>query len=165
MSGNSGDLAICAVPRVRSVTEFEVARLFEDKHVVMASKRSKWSRLRRMTLNDLVEEAWVLPPSTSEPGRLIVDVFRRANVEPPQRFVSAFSVPLCLHLLATGRYIAMLPQVMAQLSAHLPLKVLPVAIPAIARPIGIVTLKGRSVGPLTTLFIECAREAAAGLGR
>jgi DNA-binding transcriptional LysR family regulator len=159
------DLAICAVPRLRSVTEFEVAPLFEDKHVVMASKRSTWSRLRRMTLNDLAEEAWVLPPSTSEPGRLIVDAFRRANVEPPQRLVSAFSIPLCLHLLATGRYVAMLPQVMAQLSAHLPLKVLPVTIPEIARPIGIVTLKGRSVGPLTKLFIDCAREAAAGLGR
>jgi DNA-binding transcriptional LysR family regulator len=157
------DLAICAIPRGKPGTEVEIVPLFDDRHVIMASNRSRWARLRKVTLADLAKGAWVLPPATSEPGRLIVEAFRRANVEPPRQSVAAFSVPLCLNLLATGRYVAMLPEVMAQLSGHLALKVLPVPFPAVARPVGAVTLKGRSIGPLTRLFIECAKEVAADL--
>lgn len=157
------DLVICAVPRAKSDTEVEITPLFQDRHVVMASEKSRWARLRKITLADLAKDAWVMPPASSEPGRLIVDAFRRAHVEPPQQSVAAFSVPLCLHLLASGRYVAMLPEVMAQLSSHLSLKVLPVTLPAVARPVGIVTLKGRSIGPLTKRFIDCARETAAEL--
>lgn len=157
------DLAICAVPRAKSATEVEILPLFDDRHVVMASKHSRWARLRKLALADLVADAWILPPAGSEPGRLIMEAFRRANVAPPVQSVAAFSVPLCLHLLATGRYVAMLPEVMAQLSGHLALKVLPVTFPAVARPVGIVTLKGRSVVPLAQLFIDCAREVASEL--
>lgn len=157
------DLAICAIPKGKLTTEFDVVGLFDDRHVVMASKHSKWARMRRITLANLAEEAWVLPPSMSEPGRLIADVFRRTNVKPPHRSVAAFSIPLCLHLLATGRYVAMLPKLVADLNAHLPLKILPVAFPAIERSVGIMTLKGRSIGPATKLFVECAMELAANL--
>ena len=159
------DLAICAIPRVKLRTKVEVTRLFDDRHVVMASKDSKWARMRKLSLADLTEEPWVLPPSTSEPGKLIAEAFYAVSVMPPQRLVAAFSIPLCLHLLVTGRYVAMLPQVMAELSAYLPLKVLPVTFPAIDRPIGIVTLDGRSIGPLTRQFIESAKNVAGTLNQ
>jgi hypothetical protein len=37
---------------------------------------------------------------------------------------------------------------------------LPVKLPVHPPPVGIVTLKNRSVSPVTRLFIECAREIA-----
>jgi DNA-binding transcriptional LysR family regulator len=40
------------------------------------------------------------------------------------------------------------------------IKVLPVKLPVVPRPVGIITLKGRTIGPLAQLFIECAREVA-----
>lgn len=158
------DLVICAIPNGKSLREFDVIRLFDDKHVVMASKGSKWARTRKVNLANLADATWILPPPTSEPGRLVAEALRRDGLD-PQRRVTAFSIPLALHLLATGPYVAVLPQIMAQLSAHLALKVLPVNFPPIRRPVGIVTLKGRSVGPSAKHFMDCAREVALGIDK
>jgi DNA-binding transcriptional LysR family regulator len=43
---------------------------------------------------------------------------------------------------------------------HPPLKALPVALPNAPAPVGIVTLKNRTLTPLAQLFIECIRGAA-----
>jgi DNA-binding transcriptional LysR family regulator len=157
------DLAICAVPTHPPRAHVEVIHLYNDRHVIVASKQSRWARARKVALGDLATEAWILPPPSSEPGQLIADAFRKAGAEPPTRVVAAFSIPLCLHLLATGRYISMLPEVMARLGEHLPLKILPISFPAIERPVGIVALKGRSLGPLAKRFVESVRELAKGV--
>jgi len=94
---------------------------------------------------------------------LVDEAFRAAGVEPPRRRVATFSIPLSLHLMAKGRYVVMMPQVMARLSPHPPFKVLPVAFPGIPRSVSVATLKGRTLAPLAELFIDCAREVAANL--
>jgi DNA-binding transcriptional LysR family regulator len=158
------EFAICAVPTRAPQAQVDVVHLFDDRHVIVASRRSRWARARKVSLAALAKEPWVLPPAWSEPGRLIAAAFREAGVEPPTRAIAAFSLPLCLQLLATGRYIAMLPEVMARLNGPLPLKVLPISFPVIARPVGIVTLKGRSLGPLAQRFMRNAREMARAIG-
>ena len=40
------------------------------------------------------------------------------------------------------------------------IKVLPVDLPTTRRPTGIMTLKNRTLSPVTKLFIECCREVA-----
>jgi DNA-binding transcriptional LysR family regulator len=157
------ELAICAVPTRAPQAQVVVKHLFNDRHVIVAARRSRWASARRISLAALGKEPWVLPPAWSEPGRMIADAFREAGVEQPIRAIAAFSIPLCLQLLATGRYIGMLPEVMARLSDHLPLKVLPISFPVIERPVGIVTLKGRSLGPLAQRFMDTAREVAGGI--
>ena len=73
---------------------------------------------------------------------------------------TSFSIPLHHHLLATGRSLTMLPMSMLRFGKHLPLKLLPVATPKNTYPTGIVTLKGRTLGPLAQLFMDCARDEA-----
>jgi DNA-binding transcriptional LysR family regulator len=69
-------------------------------------------------------------------------------------------------LLATGRFLGILPAVMLHFSAkRLGLKILPVDLPFKPLPIGIVTLKNRTLSPAAQLFIECAREVARSLPR
>ncbi len=163
LTRRSIDLAIGAIVDETSTDEVEIIRLFTDRHVVMASRDSKWARRRKIDLVELANEMWILPLSGSPPAHLIDEAFRAVGVEPPRRRVATFSIPLGLHLLAKGRYVVMMPEVMARLSPHLPFKVLPVAFAPIPRPVSIVTLKGRTLAPLTSLFIDCAREVAAGL--
>ena len=155
------DLVIGALPTLKSKEDIDVVRLFPDRTVVMASRHSKWAKRRRIKLSDLVNEAWVLPPSGSEAADLIADAFRKAGTAPPRRLVTGFSIPLTLHLLARGDHLAMLPALLPRFSPHLHLKVLPVSFPGVPREVGIVTLKNRTLGPLTMLFINCARELAA----
>jgi DNA-binding transcriptional LysR family regulator len=64
------------------------------------------------------------------------------------------------HLLATGRFLAMLPVAMARLAKHLPVKRLDVRFPGIPRSVAVMTLKNRTLSPLARLFIERAHEMA-----
>jgi hypothetical protein len=47
------------------------------------------------------------------------------------------------------------------MARHLPIKPLDVEFPAIARSIGVMTLKNRTLSPMAELFIEQARTSAA----
>jgi DNA-binding transcriptional LysR family regulator len=41
------------------------------------------------------------------------------------------------------------------------IRILPIDLPTTRRPIGVITLKKRSLSPVAQLFIACARELAA----
>jgi DNA-binding transcriptional LysR family regulator len=157
------ELAVGAMPSQVAGADIDCEALFEDQHFVMAGPRSKWVRRRNIALADLTNEPWVLPPPDSIMGLIVADAFRAEGLEPPISRVLTFSIPLCHHLLATGRYLTMHPVVMAHLGRHLPLRVLDVRFVGIPRPIGIMTLRNRTLSPLAQLFINCARELAAPL--
>jgi DNA-binding transcriptional LysR family regulator len=75
------------------------------------------------------------------------------------------SIHLCSTMVATGRYIALLPGSFLRLAAgRLSLKVLPVQLPSLPRPVGVVTVKNRTLSPIAQRFIACAREVAQSLG-
>lgn len=154
------ELAIAAVPGAITGAEVQSEILYDDRHHVMADQRSKWAHRRNMRLADLVNEPWILPPTDSIMGVHIAEAFREEGVEPPQGQVVSFSIPLCHHLLATGRFLTMHPVVMARLGKHLGLKRLHVRFAGIPRPVGIMTLKNRTLSPLAQVFISCAREMA-----
>jgi len=62
-------------------------------------------------------------------------------------------------LLATGRFLTVLPGFMLKVRRrNLALKALPVALPNAPMPIGLVTLKNRTLTPLAQLFIENVRD-------
>jgi DNA-binding transcriptional LysR family regulator len=64
-------------------------------------------------------------------------------------------------LLATGRFLTVLPSFMLKVPGRHPrLKALPIALPSTRAPIGIITLKGRTLTPLAQLFIENIRAIA-----
>jgi DNA-binding transcriptional LysR family regulator len=154
------ELAVMPTEGVDLAPDSTAEDLFDDRHVVMAGTRSKWIQRRKIALSELIDEPWVLPPPDSIAGNLIVEAFRACGLPPPQAHVVTFSVPLHCHLLATGRFLTMLPLSMVHLGKHLPIKSLPVQSLQHRRPIGIVTLRRRTVSPLARLFIDCARDVA-----
>jgi DNA-binding transcriptional LysR family regulator len=159
------DLAITPTSGLISDANIDVEVLFDDRQVVMAASQNKWSRRRNIVLADLIHEPWILPPANSIIGASIIEVFRNSGLEPPRSHVVTFSIPLCYHLLASGRFFAMLPVSMARLERNLPLKVLDVGFRGIPRPTGIVTLKKRTPSPLAQVFINAVRELAKPLAK
>ena len=154
------ELAVAPTMGLSPEGDTEIEILFDDQFVVMAGSPTKWIRRRKLVLADLLNELWVLPPPESLPGQYIAQAFRTSGFEPPRAHVVSFSIPLHYHLLATGRYITMLPRSMLRFGKHTPLKLLPVKSPAGAYPIGILALRNRTLSPLAQLFITCAREVA-----
>jgi DNA-binding transcriptional LysR family regulator len=82
-------------------------------------------------------------------------------LEVPRERVSASSILLRNHLLASGQFLTMLPASVLQFNAkQWGLKALPIDLRIKPWPIAILTLKNRTVGPVVQLFIEHLRAVA-----
>lgn len=160
LPGRTIELALGATPGPAPGPDIAVEALFEDRLLVMAGPGSRWHRRRAIAPADLLDEPWILPPPGSKSWHDIVEAFRASGLKPPAGRVASFSLPLCHHLLATGRYLAMLPVTMARLNGHLPFKPLDVRLRAVPRSIVVMTLRNRTLSPLARLFVDRAREMA-----
>jgi len=140
--------------------------LFEDHHYVVADANNPWTRRRKVALKDLVQEPWTMPPSDSYAGAIIVDAFRASGLALPHIAVSGYGIQMLSALLGTGRFLSVLPGSFLTFNGQrLGIKVLPIELPIPPRPVGIVTLKNRTVSPLAALFINRAREVARPLAK
>ena len=75
--------------------------------------------------------------------------------------MSTLSIHAQNELLATGRFITVLPSFMLRLpGGSVPLKALPVALPNTPMPIGMITFKNRTLTPLAQLFLDNVRAIA-----
>jgi DNA-binding transcriptional LysR family regulator len=108
----------------------------------------------------LVDEPWVFPKNQVLNG-LITEAFKAHGLEFPPARVSAGSILLRNHLLATGRFLSVLPDSVVRYNAkQWSLKALPVDLEVEPRSVAIVTLKNRTVSPVVRLFVEHVRAVA-----
>lgn len=160
------ELLIGRTPAPLLDDELQIETLFAEPFAAVASLQSEWARRRRIELDDLIGEPWVLPPYDSAPGRLIFEIFRGCSLEPPVPSMTTLSVQLTTALVASGRYVGLLPVSVASFGASREmLKKLPVQLPGTRTPTNIITVKNRTLSPLADLFIACAREVARPLAR
>lgn len=139
--------------------EFEF--LFDDLSVVATGSQNPYARRRHVTLAELAEERWVLPPARSEIGSIAVAAFRKKKLDYPRKVVVTDSPHVRMSLLAGGRYFTIFPACALRFPMSDPqIKILPVELPNARVSIGIATLKNRTLTPATKLFLEHVREAA-----
>jgi DNA-binding transcriptional LysR family regulator len=135
--------------------------LFDEPFAAVAGKDSRWVRRRQVELAELAGEAWVLPPPDSIPGISIAEIFREHGVKHPRAAVLTLSVQLTATMIATGKYVGMLPGSVARFSAgRVGLKILPVKVPTVLGSVVVITVKNRTPSPLAQLFISSARAVA-----
>jgi DNA-binding transcriptional LysR family regulator len=159
------DLAVVHLIEPIAEVELQAETLFEDPHVVVAGLRNSLARRRRVVLHDLTNEAWTLPPPDSPYGTVVFEAFRAHGLDLP-RTVVASTLPVRSALLATGRFLSMVPQVVLQFPTRNPaLRSLPIDLPMTFRPLALVTLKNRTLNPIAQLFTECSREVARPLAK
>jgi DNA-binding transcriptional LysR family regulator len=156
------DLMIGRLPRqVPTADDIEVEVLLEEQVFVVAGIQNPLTRRRRLKLTELINECWTLPPRESYPGSLIAHAFQACNLPYPRSGVMVHSNQMQTALLATGRFVTILPGTMLRFSAdRLQLKILPVNLAIQPWLIGIVTLKNRMLSPIAQLFIDGARAVA-----
>jgi DNA-binding transcriptional LysR family regulator len=133
--------------------------LYQEQLRVIAGVRSPWARRRKIKLAELIGEAWVLHPPNEMPGSLVAEAFQSNGLKLPERRLISFSLHMRNRLLATGRYLSVVPGSLLHFSdLPSPFKVLPIELAIQPRPVAIVTLKDRTLGPIAKLFIDCARD-------
>ena len=154
------DLALARIPGSFVDDDLDVELLFEDPHRVVVGARSPWARRRKVTLAELANEPWIFA-SNHVIRELITEAFNACGLELPQERVSSSSILLRNHLLATGRFLTVLPVSVLRYNAKLwSLKALPVDLGVKPRSVAILTLKNRTASPVAQLFVEHLRAVA-----
>ncbi len=154
------DLMVTRIPNGFADDDLQVEILFDDPHVVVAGEDSPWARERKIELADLIDEPWINPAS------LVVDeifreAFERLGLKVPMAKVTTSFILMRNQLLASGRYLTLLPESVMRYNAKLwSLRTLPIELRVTPRPIALVTLKNRTMRPAVALFIEQLRAVA-----
>ena len=140
--------------------------LFYDAFSIVTSAKNPLMRRRKLTFADLANEPWALLPFDNFLGKMIAEAFRANGQEPPRPTVTCGSANVRNGLLATDRFLTVLPSFMLKVAwQDLRLKALLVALPNSPMPIGVITLKNRTLTPLAELFIENVRALAKRLAK
>jgi len=155
------DLAIGRIVGPIPDDDVDTEILYIEKTFVVAGNSSRWAKRRKIALAELVDESWCVPPPGSFAGTLLAEAFKAKGLPIPHISAVSFSIPLITALLATGNFLCLLPNSLLQLSPHrISFKVLPIELPAEPGPVGIITLKKRTLSSVARLFVEGAREVA-----
>ena len=155
------DLVIAPIFVPISEKHLHAEILYDEPLVVVAGARSSWARRRRLELAELVDAIWTLPPLDSLYGSVVAEAFRTSGLEVPPAAVFTSVTPVRNALLATGRFVSIVQGSVVRFNLNNPaFKVLPIDLPTTRRPIGVITLKSRTLSPVAQLFIDCAHEVA-----
>jgi DNA-binding transcriptional LysR family regulator len=135
--------------------------LYHERLFVVAGRRSKWARRQRIKLAELANEPWILTPPQTLPTLLIEEAFHGLGLSLPKANVVSLSIHLRNALLPTGRYLGVIPGSLVRYGVlRHSVKVLPVDFPVEPGPVGVITLKNRTLSPTAKLFIDMARKVA-----
>jgi DNA-binding transcriptional LysR family regulator len=140
--------------------------LYDEPHVVVAGAQSKWARRRKVKLADLVNEPWTLPAPLGPYAAYFVEAFRAEGLDYPRASIVTYMNPVRNALVSRGRFLTMAPESEVLFAGkHSGLKALPIDLPTMRIPVGIVTLKKRVLSPSAEFFIARCREFARPLMR
>jgi len=132
--------------------------LYKTSLAVMANKSHPLVHRRRLKLDDLMGEQWTLSPPESFLGRMVSDVFQRRRLALPSAVVSTNSNYMQLHLLASGRFVSVLPSTFLRHKANSTwLRALSVDLTDSSGPIASITVKTRRSAGAVKLFQAMSR--------
>lgn len=159
------DLMVTRVPNAFADDDLDVEILFDDPHLVVAGVKSPWANRRGVKLAELANEPWIIPPSLIV-SAILKEAFEKQGLMPPAAKVVTSFILMRNHLLATGRFLTVLPQSALRYNARQwALRALPVKLRVTPQPIAIVKLKSRTVSPAVQMFIDHLRTAAKAYAR
>ena len=154
------DVVLARVSKTFAGAELDADLLFDDPARVVAGVSSPWARRRKLSLADLQNERWTFTSDEVIRG-FVNEAFAAQGLTAPREKVSAASMLLRNRLLATGRYLTVLPDSVLRANAKLwGIKALPVHFDTRPMAVKIITLRNRTVSPLVKLFIDEIRAAA-----
>jgi DNA-binding transcriptional LysR family regulator len=154
------DLMVARVPAAFSDDDLNIEILFDDPHVVVVGAKNPWMKRRNVTLADLAGEPWIIPASLIV-REIMKEAFAAQGLSVPEGKIISSFVLMRNHLLATGRFLTVLPISALKYNAkQWQLRALPIKLGTKPRPIAIIMLKNRSVSPAVQLFIEQLRQTA-----
>ena len=151
------DVVLARVSRMFAHAELDVDVLFDAPPCVAAGLSSPWARRRKVDLAELVHERWTLT-SDQVIQESVLAAFRARGLQPPRAQVIVSSMLLRSRLLATGRYLTVLPaSVLAHNARAWGIKALPIQLDLQPMCLTLMTLRRRTLSPVARLLMEQLR--------
>ena len=152
------DIVVSRLLHSPPTEEYSAEILYEDTMVVVAGAGHPLARRRKIEIAELLDETWTFQPPETNFGAFAMEAFRAVGLAPPRITVATTSHTLHNELLATGRYLVMVPRFWALLQRPNPsIKILPVVFPHTRHKVAIITLKNRSLSSATQFFVDRVR--------
>ncbi|QKZ05703.1 MULTISPECIES: LysR substrate-binding domain-containing protein [Pseudomonas] len=153
------DLVVGRLPAPGTLGSFEERELLEEPVVLMTGLHHPLARKKSLAWSDLCDYAWILPP----PGSLLRDPLERvleANDVPlSSDYIETLSIHVVRAQLRVSDSIAIMAVSIASDPVQ-PLHVLPLSLPRLVRPVGVLWNRDRGLTPSAEQMVRCLEEAA-----
>ena len=133
--------------------------LFTPQLRVVASKAHPLARREGLTLEELAEENWIMPPQDMRPFQVFAEEFKAHNLSVPANHIQIHSRALTYSLLAEGRFLCMMPVHPVCSGPHWD-QLTVLSVPMRARPwsIGVITRRRAVLPTVARVFKEALHQ-------
>lgn len=153
------DLVVGRMPPPDALGSFDERELLEEPVTLMTGVHHPLAHRKTVKWADLRDYPWILPP----PGSLLRDPLERVleahDVPLSNNYIETLSVHVARAQLQVSDFIAVMAGTLANDAAQ-PLHVLPLALPRLARPTGVLWNRNRGLSPSAQRLLDCLVEAA-----
>lgn len=154
------DFLIGALPTPFLQADLDAEVLYQDWAHILTGSKHPLARRRKIDLAELAGAPWLLPRESIF-SSYVTAAFEARGLAPPKLGVRSYSAHQRLSLVATNRFVSAESGSVLRFNAdRFSLKVLPVDFAVHPWPVGIVTLKNRTVSPVVQIFLDCVRAMA-----
>ncbi|MBN3752084.1 LysR family transcriptional regulator [Paraburkholderia sp. Tr-20389] len=153
------DLVVGRLPPPDTLGSFEEKELLEDPVTLVTGRQHPLARRKTLKWSDLQPYPWILPP----PGSILRDPLERAleahDVPLTSNYIETLSIHVVRAHLQVSDFIAVMADTPANDPAQ-PLHTLPLSLPRLLRPTGVLWNRNRGLTPSAQLMVSCLEEAA-----
>ncbi|WP_322007651.1 LysR substrate-binding domain-containing protein [Paraburkholderia tropica] len=153
------DLVVGRLPPPDTLGSFEEKELLEDPVTMVTGRHHPLARKKNLKWADLHPYPWILPP----PGSILRDPLERAlevnGVPLSNNYIETLSIHVVRAHLQVSDFIAVMADTPANDPTQ-PLHTLPLSLPRLLRPAGVLWNRNRGLTPSAQLMVACLEEAA-----
>jgi DNA-binding transcriptional LysR family regulator len=152
------DLVVGRLPEYREREKLMQEALYSEPVPIVARQGHPLSKRAKLTLADLADADWILPPQQTSLRRQIEIAFRKAGAEPPTRAIESLSILANHTLLLESDMVAAMPYQVVDTQSGLCR--LPVSIETALGPVGISVREDEELTPAAAYFCSVLRRVA-----
>ncbi len=153
------DLVVGRLPPPDTLGSFEEKELLEYPVTLVTGRHHPLARKKNLKWADLHPYPWILPP----PGSILRDPLERAlevnGVPLSNNYIETLSIHVVRAHLQVSDFIAVMADTPANDPTQ-PLHTLPLSLPRLLRPAGVLWNRNRGLTPSAQLMVACLEEAA-----
>ena len=162
--GGRLDIAIGRILDPDTAPELDFEALAEEPHSLVARPQHPLAKRRKLRMNDLIGQTWILPPAESILRERLNAMFLQRGLSLPAKIVETTSLPMTTSLLRSTDMVVALPEELVRpyCDAGM-LCMLPIDLGVRMDAFGIITRRGQVLARGGAETLSALREAAASL--